>query len=111
MIEPIHEGPHPAGNGVQRLYRFENGYGASVIRFELPLPPEISLPFSVGSYGHEHGRYELAVIKWHGIGMWDWDIVDVPEIGGGDVVGNLAGDDVQDVLEKISALPTESASE
>lgn len=38
-------------DGVQRLYRFVNGYGASVIRH-------------FGSYGGNDGLYELAVIIW-----------------------------------------------
>ena len=37
--------------GVQRLYRFRNGFGASVIRHR-------------GSYGWICGEWELAVVKW-----------------------------------------------
>lgn len=39
--------------GVQKLYRFDNGYGASVIQN----------PYS---YGHEDGLWELCRIKWDG---------------------------------------------
>ena len=37
--------------GVQYLFKFENGYGASVIKDEV-------------SYGHNHDLWELAVIKF-----------------------------------------------
>jgi hypothetical protein len=37
--------------GVQKEYRFDNGYGASVIQHNY-------------SYGNEQGLWELAVIKW-----------------------------------------------
>lgn len=39
--------------GVQALFRFPNGFGASVVQ-------------SIGSYGHEDGLWELAVLKWDG---------------------------------------------
>lgn len=42
---------HDVFDGTQRLYRFENNFGASVIRHS-------------GSYGGNDGLYELAVIIW-----------------------------------------------
>lgn len=42
---------HDVFDGTQRLYRFENNFGASVIRHS-------------GSYGGNDGLYELAVISW-----------------------------------------------
>lgn len=42
---------HDIFDGTQRLYRFENNFGASVIRHS-------------GSYGGNDGLYELAVIIW-----------------------------------------------
>lgn len=42
---------HDVFGGTQRLYRFENNFGASVIRHS-------------GSYGGNDGLYELAVIIW-----------------------------------------------
>ena len=42
---------HDVFDGTQRLYHFENNFGASVIRHS-------------GSYGGNDGLYELAVIIW-----------------------------------------------
>ena len=42
---------HDVFDGTQRLYRFENNFGASVIRHS-------------GSYGGNDGLHELAVIIW-----------------------------------------------
>jgi hypothetical protein len=42
---------HPFGGGVQRIYRFPNGYGASVIKTSL-------------SYGGKSNLWELAVVKF-----------------------------------------------
>lgn len=42
---------HDIFDGTQRLYRFENNFGASVVRHS-------------GSYGGNDGLYELAVIRW-----------------------------------------------
>lgn len=39
-------------NGVQHIYQFPNGYGASVIRHE-------------GSYGYAQGLWEMAVLDAH----------------------------------------------
>lgn len=41
----------PLWEGRQRLYRFENNFGASVVRHNT-------------SYGGKEGLWELAVIKW-----------------------------------------------
>ena len=43
---------HDIFDGTQRLYRFENNFGASVVRHS-------------SSYGGNDGLYELAVIKWN----------------------------------------------
>lgn len=42
---------HPLFDGVQKLYRFPNGFGASVVRH-------------FGSYGGTHGLWEIATVKW-----------------------------------------------
>lgn len=87
-IKPTVEMAHPIGNGTQRLYRFDNGYGASVVRFS-------------GSYGNEYGLWELAVIKWSGESYeltYDTPVTD-------DVIGWLSDDEVQDNLGKIRGLP------
>jgi hypothetical protein len=81
----------PCNGGTQKLYRFENGYGASVIRH----------PFS---YGSREGLWELGLIIYLGEGEDDWelhyDIQDFP-----DVIGYLSNSDVEELLTTIKALP------
>ncbi len=68
--------------GTQRLYRFDNGYGASVVRHAY-------------SYGTE-----LAVIRWNG---GDFDLVYDTPISA-DVIGHLTESEVGDLLRRISKL-------
>ena len=92
MIEPTLTRPHPAGmGGTQKIYRFDNGYGASVVNFQF-------------SYGGSDGKWELAVIKYKG----DTDKYSIDYSTGitDDVMGYLSDDEVQDVLEQIKLLPT-----
>lgn len=91
MVEiiPIIERVHPAGRGgTQKIYRFPNGYGASVIQYP-------------GSYGYDDGLWELAVLKFRDKDSWsityDTPITD-------DVIGYLSEVEVQDILAKIEAL-------
>ena len=83
--------PHPycikhpkAGDGVKATVDFDNGYGASVIRFPL-------------SYGYEQGLYELAVFYKDDL-CYDSGITD-------DVLGWLTPEDVTKYLQMIEALP------
>lgn len=85
---------HQCFDGVQELYRFDNGYGASVVRH-------------MHSYGGPDGFWELAVINWNrgkghcGKGHWEFDytthITD-------DVLGYLTRANVDEILEEIQAL-------
>lgn len=79
-------------DGVQRLYRFENGYGASVVRH-------------FGSYGGSEGLWELAVIKWNDdlFRQFDWDLCYSTPITD-DVIGYLEEDQVNTVLSFIEKL-------
>ena len=98
-IEPISEKPHAVGNGVQRLYRFDNGYGASVVRFMLPAMSQLRT--TAGSYGADAGLWELGVIVWDGDNFqltYDTPIT-------GDVIGHLTEDEVQETLRQIRDLP------
>ena len=73
--------PHAAGmGGVMSRIKFENGYGASVVKSEY-------------TYG---GKYELAVFK-DGEICYDTPITD-------DVIGYLRPEDVTDVMAKIQQL-------
>jgi len=80
----IHKG------GTQRLYRFDNNLGASVVRHNF-------------SYGNEQGNWELAVIEFHGEADDDWTITyDTPITN--DVLGNLTEAEVNETLEQIKSL-------
>lgn len=78
----------PAFAGERYLFRFENGYGASVIRHQYSL-------------GHEKDLWELGVVKFQKNGDWKLNyktpITD-------DVLGCLTVDDVKSCLEKIEKL-------
>jgi hypothetical protein len=77
--------------GVQRLYRFENGYGASVIRHNI-------------SYGRDEGLWELAVIRYRYPDSGSYVLVyDTPIAD--DVIGHLTEPEVEKLLMDIEALP------
>jgi hypothetical protein len=88
MFKPIEEKIHPTGmGGWQKIYRFDNGYGASVV----------CTPFT---YGGDAGLMELAVIKFAGD---DWSLnYDTPITN--DVTGWLDDNAVERLLEQIAAL-------
>ena len=81
---------HPIG-GVQELYEFPNGYGASVIRASF-------------SYGGKDGLWELAVLNPEGEIDYTTHITD-------DVIGHLTSEQVQWYLAEIEALPSPSTTE
>ena len=70
-------------DGVQKLYSFPNGYGASVIKHK-------------GSYGGDQGLWELAVLKGEEL-CYNTPITD-------DVLGRLNDPEVDDYLRQISQL-------
>jgi hypothetical protein len=77
--------PHPNNmGGVQAIERFENGYGASIVK----------TPFS---YGGKDGLYELAVFGNDGHITYDTPITN-------DVLGYLSEQDVTEILIKIQQL-------
>jgi len=71
-------------NGIQRLYQFPNGYGASVIKHE-------------GSYGFDKDLWELAVLD--GAGDLDYS---TPITN--DVLGRLTWEGVYKTLTEIKSL-------
>ena len=73
--------------GVQKQYRFDNGYGASVVLHS-------------GSYGNEQDLWELAVIKWDGE---NYDLVYTTDITD-DVIGYLTLDEVEEILGRVELL-------
>lgn len=72
----------------QWIFKFENGYGASVIKHW-------------GSYGFDDDLFELAIIEFYGDSTYhityDTPITD-------DVIGYLNNDEVMEYLEKIKKL-------
>jgi hypothetical protein len=78
----------PSLNGIQVMVKFENNYGASVVKHD-------------SSYGGKDGLYELAVTQYDENG--DWDICyDTPITS--DVLGYLTEDNVTDYLTQIEQL-------
>ena len=69
--------------GVQHVYQFDNGYGASVIKHD-------------GSYGGKNGLWELAVLNGE-------DLCYTSGITN-DVIGHLTWEKVEGYLKKIKQL-------
>lgn len=74
--------------GVQKIYKFENGYGASVIKHW-------------GSYGGDQGLWELAVILF--LDEENYELCYKTEITQ-DVIGYLSWEEVEEILERIKNL-------
>jgi len=92
MKTPISEKPHCLdSNGIHKIYRFENNYGASVVQFS-------------HSDGGDQGLWELAVIKFESADNGSWS-VDYETPVTGDVIGYLNEDEVELYLEQIELLP------
>jgi len=79
----------PLNGGMQKLYRFANGFGASVVQHRF-------------SYGGDQGEWELAVIKFDGD---DWSLNYETEVTD-DVIGRLDWSEVESYLDQIAALQT-----
>jgi hypothetical protein len=78
----------PLNGGNQKVYKFGNGYGASVISG------------GTYTYGGEQGLKELAVLKFKGD---DWSLCYDTEITD-DVIGYLEDSEVQELLKQIEEL-------
>ena len=73
--------------GTQVIHKFDNNFGASVVRHDF-------------SYGHEEGLWELGVIEFTGD---KWNLTYETEITD-DVIGHLSDEDVSELLTKIEQL-------
>ena len=73
--------------GIQKIYKFKNGFGASVVCHKY-------------SYGGESGLWELAVLNKSGSLTFDTPITD-------DVLGSLTEKEVDNILEEIKQLKGE----
>lgn len=80
----------PLNGGTQKIYRFKNDYGASVV----------SHPYS---YGGDRGLWELAVIQFDGEANDSFKLCYSTEITS-DVEGYLEWDDVKMLLNRIEQL-------
>ena len=87
--------PSVVRDGGQRLYFFDNGYGASVVCHAF-------------SYGGDKGLAELAVLKYDGEGdradYANWGLCYSTPITN-DVIGYLSEYEVQSLLHQIKELP------
>lgn len=84
MFRPSETRPHHVDGSPHRLYAWENGNTASLVRF--------ILGDNLASYGARDGLYEMATLLPNG------DVVDV--------VGWLTEDDVMRELERRQAEPS-----
>ena len=75
----------PLEGGMQYVFHFPNGYGASVIKF-------------FGSYGYEDDLWELALLKETPEGKWK---LEYTELVGFDVLGHLTDEKVNEYLKRI----------
>lgn len=103
--KPTIEREHPivkeGGKGVQKIWRFNNGFGASVIRFSIP--NFINRKEEIGSYGVNEGLWELAVIKFSGKDTDNFKLCfDTPITS--NVIGYLTEKKVIEILNKIEKL-------
>lgn len=73
---------------LQYIFKFENGYGASVVK-------------NIGSYGNRQDLFELAIIRF--TDEFTWNLCYSTEITN-DVIGYLTNDDVLELLERIKNL-------
>ena len=78
------------GNGIQRIYKFDNGFGAIVVKHD-------------HSYGGKKGLWELAVLDSDRNLCYSTDITD-------DVIGHLNDPQVDEVLGRISRLAEDGSS-
>ena len=88
IYEPLDARPLESG-AVQKLYRFANNYGASVVKGE-------------HTYGGDEGLWELAVVVFDTNGDF---ILDYTTPITSDVEGHLTDDAVEELLAKVEALP------
>lgn len=89
-LSPTLVRPHPLG-GEQALWRFPNGYGASVVKH----------PLSIGS---AYGYAELAVLRFHGPEVTDFEL-DYSTPVTADVLGSLDPEAQREVLSRIRDMP------
>jgi len=77
-------------DGWVRIFRFPNDYGVSIARHKY-------------SYGSEEGLVEVGVIKYHDVGIFDYELVyDTPITD--DVIGRCDEQKVIDIMTRVYRL-------
>lgn len=95
-FNPSETVPHIGPTGLQLLYYFENGYGASVI-------PEYDGLFSIGNMRPIPGLFELAVLKHDSNPAEHWSMCyDTPVAD--DTIRRQSQSQIDELLERIAAL-------
>jgi hypothetical protein len=80
----------PIEYGIQKIYRFDNGFGASVIKSQF-------------SYGGDENLWELAVIAFNSDDPTEFELTYETPITN-DVIGNLSDEEVEEKLTEIKTL-------
>ena len=80
----------PIEYGIQKIYRFDNGFGASVIKSQF-------------SYGGDENMWELAVIAFNSDDPTEFELTYETPITN-DVIGNLSDEEVEEKLTEIKSL-------
>lgn len=80
----------PIEFGIQKIYRFDNGFGASVVKSQF-------------SYGGDENMWELAVIYFNNDDSEEFELTYETPITN-DVIGNLSDEEVEEKLSEIKAL-------
>lgn len=73
---------------IQYLFKFENGYGASVIKH-------------IYSYGGKEDLWEVACVEWHNLDGWKYAL-HYPPLMDNDVIGWLNDEQVNNLLMMIN---------
>jgi len=98
--KPTIEREHPIakelGSGTQKIWRFPNDFGASVVQFQTGSG-------TFGSYTNNWGEWELAVLKITGDNEDDWRLCYGTRITN-DVIGHLTEEEVVKILKRIKRL-------
>jgi hypothetical protein len=84
---------HKFEHGIHAKHEFDNGYGISVVRFNITL---LDGKVVQGSYGSLEGLYEVGITKGGKL-CYDTPIAD-------GVIGHCDEDEVEEIMEKVSKL-------
>lgn len=87
---PIFEAFHQDERKYQRVYRFQNGYGASVVQ-------------GPDTFGGPKGLWELAVVRFEGDEFYEY-VVDKTTSISNEVIGDLPEHEIEPLLIAIASL-------